>query len=284
MTGETGATKRGLCAQSPGFQPDAESSQHRPLLGMEVCVSCQWMAEGNAAALFETTRWSVVCAAGAAKGEDSDAALAWLCERYWFPLYTYVRGRGHEPETAEDIVQGFFARIIARDGIGAADAGRGTFRTFLLGCLNHHLADEQRRALAAKRGAGLRLVSLHDENAEEWLQRDIAGGRTPEQDYDRAWALAVLERVIGRLRIECEADGNEGRFALLRPFLDGDRGELPLAEAASRLRMSLAGVKSLVHRLRARMREMIREEIRETVQTESQVDDELRSIFAALRA
>ncbi len=236
------------------------------------------------AGLFVTTRWSVVRAVAGTGSEDADEALAWLCERYWFPLYAYVRGRGHPPAEAEDLIQGFFARIVERSVIHSADERRGSFRTFLLGCLNHYLTDEFRRSRAAKRGAGLSMVSLHDDGAEDWLQRDMAGGRTPEQDYDRAWALALLDRVMERLQRECEADGSPGRFGILRPFLDGDRGEVPLTSAAEQLGLSLSAVKSTVHRLRARMRELIRSEIRQTVLTESEIDDELRAIFAALRA
>jgi len=238
----------------------------------------------NGGGLFLTTRWSVVRAAVATGGSSADQALAWLCERYWFPLYAYVRGKGTPPADAEDLIQGFFARILERDMFTKADAERGTFRTFLLGCLNHYLTDEYRRARAAKRGAGLHMVSLQEDGAEDWLQRDVAGGRSPEQDYDRAWALALLDRVIERLRRECEADGKAGRFAVLRSFLDGDREATSLAAAAEQLDLTVPAVKSIVHRLRGRMRELIRDEIRQTVQTELEVDQELRAIFAALIA
>jgi RNA polymerase sigma-70 factor (ECF subfamily) len=233
---------------------------------------------------FATTRWSMVLAASGGEAADVHAALSWLCERYWFPLYAFVRRKGSSVEEAEDLVQAFFTRLLEQKPFAGADAKRGRFRSYLLGCLNRFLADEWRRAQAIKRGARLHFVSLHDEDAEHWLQRELATSRTPEQDYDRAWALALLDRVLEVLRTECEEDGHGGRFVTLRPFLDGNRSELALADAAKMLRLSLPALKSVVHRLRQRLRELIRGEIRETVQTETEVEDELVVLFSALKS
>ena len=238
--------------------------------------------EPRARAQFTQTRWSLVLAAGNRREGDSHAALAWLCERYWFPLFAHVRGRGQSAEDAEDSVQAFFEHLLTQKVIGRAEAERGRFRSFLLGCLNHFLAHEWIRGQRLKRGGGAAFISLHEHDAEARLQRELADRRSPALDYDRAWALTLLDRVFARLRSECEDDGNSGRFEVLQNFLQGERGELPLAQAAATLALPLPALKSLVHRLRQRFREMIREEVRETVSAEADVPAELQHLFAAL--
>lgn len=211
-----------------------------------------------------------------------EEALGWLCERYWQPLTTWARAKGLSPEDAEDLVQGFFAQALKGGLVGSAEASRGRFRSYLLGALEHHWTDERRRSGAQKRGGGHEPLPLHGHAVADGIP-EIPSGRTPEEEYDRAWAAAVLDRAMARLEEECDADGHSGRFAVLRIFLDGDRGELPLAEAAERLELSMPALKSAVHRLRRRMAEMVRDEIRETVQSPEDVEAELRALFAALR-
>jgi len=231
---------------------------------------------------FQATRWSMVLAARQRQTPEGHAALVWLCERYWQPLYAWARAKGLPAEDAEDLVQGFFAQALQDEMLATADGSRGRFRSFILGCLEHHWTDQMRRGGAAKRGGGTTIIPL-DASREEDLGT-IPGGRTPEQEYDRAWARAMLARATSRLEQECDADGHTGRFALLRPFLDGERGELPLAAAAERLGLSLSALKSVVHRLRQRMRTLIREEVRETIDSEDDVEAEMRELIRALKS
>jgi RNA polymerase sigma-70 factor (ECF subfamily) len=239
---------------------------------------------GNAAPVqFQATRWSMVAAARRRQTPEGEAALVWLCERYWRPLYVWARAKGMSSADAEDLVQGFFEHALQGSLVESADASRGRFRSFLLGCLSHYWTSQLRRGGAAKRGGGAAIIALHGSSAEEQWATEIPSGRTPEQEFDRTWANAVLDRVTSRLEQECDADGHAGRFAVLRAFLDGEKGETTLATAAERLDLSLAALKSIVHRLRQRMREMIREEIRETVETEAEVEAELQDLFRALK-
>jgi len=53
--------------------------------------------------VFATTHWTVVLAAGRQHTPQADVALEELCRTYWFPLYAYVRRRGHSKEDAEDL-------------------------------------------------------------------------------------------------------------------------------------------------------------------------------------
>ncbi len=243
--------------------------------------------DAGGAGQFQATRWSIVLAARKRQSPEGEAAMVWLCERYWPPLLAWARAKGLPPADAEDLVQGFFEHMLQGGLLGSADASRGRFRSFLLGCLGNYWTDQLRRAGAAKRGGGETMMTLNGvnrpETGEAWAA-EIPSGRTPEQEYDRAWACAVLDGVTTRLEKECDADDHAGRFAVLRAFLDGDRGEVPMATAADTLGLSLAALKSVVHRLRQRMREMIREEIRETVETDAEVHAELQELFRALRS
>src|SRR4051812_9870833 len=82
--------------------------------------------------LFTTTHWSVVLAARQTKTPEATEALEKLCRAYWYPLYAFVRRRGHAPHDAQDLTQEFFARLLEKNYLGAVDPGKGKFRSFLL--------------------------------------------------------------------------------------------------------------------------------------------------------
>jgi len=235
-------------------------------------------------ARFSTTRWSVVVAAG---GDDTAGArdsLARLCGSYWFPLYAFVRRRGHSPEDAQDLTQAFFARLMEKNWVADADRSKGRFRTFLLSALTHFLSDEWDRARAQKRGGGAATLPLSFDTAEERYVREPADPDTPERIFERRWALALLDEVVSRLRDEYEGDGKADLFTALHPCLVGERTALPYAELAQSLGTSESAVKSAVHRMRQRYRHLLREEIASTVGSPDEVDDELRHLFAVLSA
>ena len=149
---------------------------------------------------FATTRWSMVLAAGAGPSERADRALSELCAGYWHPLYAYVRRRGYDPDDACDLTQAFFARLIEQRRLAAADPVRGRFRSFLLTAMKNFLASEWRRQAAAKRGGGAEVVSIDAADAEDRHRIEPADNRTPEADYQRRWALALIERAVDDVR------------------------------------------------------------------------------------
>jgi RNA polymerase sigma-70 factor (ECF subfamily) len=233
---------------------------------------------------FHTTRWSVVLAAA---GDDPDAArtaLADLCEAYWYPLYAYARRRGLSPEAAEDGVQGFFAAFLEKAWAGAADPARGRFRAFLLTAFRRHLGKERDRERAAKRGGGRRPLSLDFGDGERRYASEPAHVETPETLFERRWALTLLERVLAGLAAEMTGAGKTETFEALAAHLPGAGEAPPHAETAGRLGKTEAAVKVAVHRLRARYRERLREEIAQTVASPAEIDDEIRSLLAALSA
>lgn len=237
--------------------------------------------EKTVAGRFADTRWSLVMVARDGQEQDAAQALGMLCEAYWQPLYAYLRRAGHAPHDAEDLVQGFLARVVERGIVGEAEAVRGKFRSFLIGCLEHFLANEWRREHRLKRGGGAEALPLHDPAVAARVEASLGKADDPRTAFERAWALTVLDRALERVRVECDTE-SATRFEVLKPFLTAPRGDLPLDEAAARLKVSLAALKSMVHRLRVRYRELVRAELRETVLTESDVDEELRHLREVL--
>jgi RNA polymerase sigma factor (sigma-70 family) len=233
-------------------------------------------------AAFVTTHWSLVLTAGRNDTTRAQNALAKLCQTYWYPLYAYVRRRGHPAADAQDLTQEFFARLLEKNWVGAADRQKGKFRTFLLSAMNHFLADAWDKARAQKRGGGRTPVPLQFDTAETRYGHEPADPATPEQNFERRWALTLLDEVLNRLRAEYEQDGRAELFAALNPCLVGDRTSQPYAELAVKLGASEGTIKSAVHRLRQRYRELLRDEIGQTVAGPEEVDEELRHLFAVL--
>jgi RNA polymerase sigma factor (sigma-70 family) len=224
---------------------------------------------------FAATRWTVVLTAARSDTTRARAALGNLYQTYWFPLYAYVRRRGYGAADAEDLTQGFFARLVAFDSLAAVTREKGRFRSFLLASLNHFLADEWDRASAQKRDARL-TVPLDTQSAETRYLREPADTETPERLFERQWALTLLETVVQRLQREHEAAGKGDLFMTLRFSITGDRHTVPYAELAARLGLSDEAVRVAVHRLRRRYRQVLREEIAHTVADEAEVEEELR--------
>jgi RNA polymerase sigma-70 factor (ECF subfamily) len=231
---------------------------------------------------FHTTRWSLVLAAGHKESPAADAALAELYERYWFPVYAYFRRHAGDVHQAEDLTQEFLCRLNEKNVWAAADPARGRFRSFLLTAARNFLAGHWKRQGALKRGGTARSLPLDFDFGESRLSRHPADRHTPETEFDRRWAVALLERVLSRLERESSADGKADQFQVLKHFLAGRSMDTSVAEAAGQLHMSEGALKTAAHRLRRRYRELLREEIAETVGSPEEIDDEIRSLFQAL--
>ena len=238
-------------------------------------------AEGSGAR-FVTTHWSVVLVAGRSDSTRAQHALGRLCQTYWYPLYAYVRRRGHSPHDAQDLTQEFFARLLERHTIANADPNRGRFRSFLLSTMNHFLAHEWDKVRAQKRGGGRQILSLDLARAEERYDLEPVDHSSPDKLFDKQWASALLEEVLNQLEAEYQQSAKTELFATLKQTLTGTRESQPYAVLATRLGMNEAAVKVAVHRLRKRYRELLRVEITNVVADPEQTDDELRHLFTAL--
>ena len=238
-------------------------------------------ANGGAMA-FTTTHWSLVLEA---QGETPAAqrALEILCRTYWRPLYGFARRHGLGREEAQDLVQEFFARLLAHRNLDTVRREKGRLRSYLLVSLKRFLATERHRASSVKRYETGPHIPL-----DELLESDLADFERTESFsadrlYERRWALAVLEQVLMRLESEYQAAGNAALFERLKEFLVGERGRPTQAEIATELGMTENAVKQAFHRLRQRYRVLLREEIAHTVAQPGDVEGELRHLVSVLR-
>jgi RNA polymerase sigma factor (sigma-70 family) len=233
---------------------------------------------------FETTRWSLVVAAGSGDSSAARAALATLCETYWYPLYAYVRRRGTSPDDARDLTQGFLMSLLERRNFEHLRQHRGRFRAFLLASLQHFLANDAARRRAQKRGGGAAILPLAFDEAESRYLVEPAESTTPETLYERRWALTVIDRVLDDLRSEWHADGRAAEFVELKSCLLGVNPPGGYAAIAARLGTTEGAVKTAVHRLRRKFQKALRNDIAETVSNPEDVDDEIRYLVRALGA
>lgn len=227
---------------------------------------------------FATTRWTMVVNAADDHSPQAAAALASVCQSYWYPLYAYVRRQGFDAHTAQDLTQGFFAKLIEKNYLSAADRQRGRFRWFLITAFKCFLANEHDRAHALKRGGGESPLSLDGMNAEERYAAEPADALNADLIYDRRWALDLLARARARLSQEYGEDGKARRYELLSSFLPGGQPLGSQADLGAQLGLSENAVKQEVHRMKRRMAELIRAEVEQTVSSPDDVDDELRHL------
>ena len=234
-------------------------------------------------AAFTTTHWSVVLEA---QGESPAAqeALEKLCRTYWRPIFAFLRRQGIPPEEAEDITQGFFAELLERRSLSAVRKEKGRLRSFLLGGLKYFLANEERRAMAVKRGKGQRPIPLDELRAGERIETEPADPMTAEMIYERRWALTVLENVLSRLKDEYQTAGNAALFDLLKQLLPDEPGSPSQADIAAQLGMTENAIRQAFYRFRQRYQSLLREEIAHTVATPGDIEDELRHLIAVLEA
>ena len=231
--------------------------------------------------IFATTHWSVVLAAGRQADPAARTALEESCQTYWFPVYAYIRRRGRTREDAEDLTQEFFRRLLERNDFARLDSEHGRFRAYLLAVLKHFLANEWDKSQRQKRGGGMEPLSLDWRTADTQFQVAVASPLSPDQAFDREWAVALLAKVVETLREECAADGKAAQFVLLKDFLATGSGESTYAEIARSLSMEETAVRVAVHRLRKRYRQLLRNEISHTLSNAGQVDEELNALFSA---
>jgi RNA polymerase sigma-70 factor (ECF subfamily) len=232
---------------------------------------------------FAATRWTMVFAAADGNASPRAAeAMAELCRAYWYPLYAFVRRRGHDTHEAEDLTQEFFLRLLAKNYLADVERGKGKFRAFLLAALKHFLANEWDRSQTQKRGGGQVFCALDAACAENRYQREPSHDLTPEKLFERHWALTVLEQVLVRLQAEFVTEGRQTLFDMLKQSLTGGQPSPRYAEVAAALGMSEGAVKVAAHRLRRRYRQLLRAEIAQTVAGPEEIDDEIRYLLACL--
>jgi RNA polymerase sigma factor (sigma-70 family) len=240
------------------------------------------MEGGDRPRKVRTTRWSVVLASRSRDDAQARQALAFLCHAYWYPVYAWVRRRGHSPEDAADLAQEFFSRLLERSDLARADPARGRFRSWLLTSLNNFLANEWDRARAKKRGGGEAPISLDTVEGERRYQLEAPQALGPDQLYQRRWALTLLDRVLEQLRAEQLERGKGAFFERVRGFLTSEGAPGSTEAVAAELGTTPGALKTAVSRLRGRYRELLCAEIAETVEDPREAEDEIRGLLAVL--
>jgi RNA polymerase sigma factor (sigma-70 family) len=240
-------------------------------------------SERHGPRVFATTHWSVVLAAGEGASDLSRGALETLCRAYWYPIYVYVRRKGHGPDEAEDLTQEFFVQLIAKERLRLADRQKDRFRTFLLAMLDYFLAREWSRAHRQKRGGQFAFVSLDQPSPEARYQLEPADDETPEKKFEKQWALAVLQNALAALEKESAAAGKNALFAAIRGVLSDELGDGVYGSIGERLGMTEGAVRVAVHRLRRRYGELLRAEVAQTVGSAAEAEEEFAYLVQVLR-
>jgi RNA polymerase sigma-70 factor (ECF subfamily) len=231
---------------------------------------------------FRTTNWSTILAAREAPSSESRRALEALCQAYWYPVYAYVRRQGHDAEEARDLTQAYFAALLEKGYLDDYDPGRGRFRVFLQASIGHFLSKEREKVRTWKRGGRAEILPLDVDDGESRYRFEPADRVTPEEMFERRWALTVLERALARLRAEQGASGRAQEFDRLEPILTGQGPRVRYEEIAADLGTTEGAIKNSVQRLRQRLGRLLREGIADTVADPDQVDDEVRYLLGVL--
>jgi RNA polymerase sigma-70 factor (ECF subfamily) len=241
------------------------------------------MADPSPDSAFCTTRWTLVLRS---RGEapESRAALGELCEAYWEPVFRFLRREGRHDDESRELAQEFFARLLAGSGIGAVDPSRGRFRSYLLGALKHFLTERRRNESREKRGGGAVLESLDAEgpDASPGLQVADPSAGISDKQFDREWALAVMDRSLRAVQADFEKAGRQAQFETLKPWLVGDTANLSQADAAEVLGTTTGAVKVMIHRLRKDFRAAVEAELAQTVPDAEGIAEELRYLIEVL--
>jgi RNA polymerase sigma-70 factor (ECF subfamily) len=236
---------------------------------------------------FAETRWTLVQRAQG-HSEDATVALSELCEAYYTPVHRFVCGWCNDAEEARDLTQEFFARLLSRPQIGGAAPEHGKFRSFLLGAVKHFLCDIHDRGRRLKRGGGVEHVALdapsgNDGDTAESARIEDMSTPPPDVEFDRQWALHVLERALESLEKAFVEDGKALHFQALKPWLVSSKVSDEEAAAAAELGLQDGALRVAVHRLRQRFRDQLRREISQTLAAGADVDMEMQHLLAALR-
>ena len=234
------------------------------------------------AAWFTTTHWSLVLNARESDSPQADEALEKLCRSYWYPLYAYVRSRELDRESAKDLTQGFFARLLEKNYLADVQREKGRFRCFLLASLKHFLSDEWDKSRAQKRGGGQVHISLDDTTVENRYRLEPVDVMDPEQLYERRWAMTVLEQAQGKLEGEYSKAGKSDLYARLRAVESDPQSAQTFAEIAVEMGLTESAVKSAAFRMRQRYRELVRAEVANTVGSPAEIDEELRHLIGVI--
>lgn len=237
---------------------------------------------GGETGSFHTTQWNIVLTSAQTDTSAAGDALAQLCQRYWPPLYIFLRRRGRSPDDAKDMVQEFFLHMIEERAFARASPDRGRFRNFLLGAFTRFLASEFQRVKAQKRGGSCQFLSLDVEDEEARIATELTTAATPERAFEESWAVTVVEHAFRQLADTAKARGRSEVFAAVRPYITGEGQSDSYIMAAAALGLTENGFKTLVHRFRREFGATLRREVLSTLSDPADLDQELQYLRSML--
>jgi DNA-directed RNA polymerase specialized sigma24 family protein len=235
-------------------------------------------------AAFPTTHWSRVAHAVDPAAPEARAALAELCRAYWYPIYAFIRCKGHDPDLALDLTQDYFTRLLETGVLASADHRRGRFRAFLRTDCVYFLSHHHERRLALKRGGDRTALPIDGRDAEDRYLREPTDVETPASLFDRTWVLNLLDEVLKQLAREYAECGRGAWFEILQGSISKQAGQVAYADLAARMGTTEGAVQQAVQRLRKRYKAILRERIAATLDApdEAAINDEIRDLFTAL--
>lgn len=220
--------------------------------------------------LFPTTNWSNI---GRLDSPDFARALSELCQQYWYPVYAFIRRRSSDAHQAEDLTQAFFEKMLTQQTFRLADPDKGRFRAFLLTSVRNFVASDYASQQTLRRGGGHRVIPIDTVQAEQLYHRNRSNGASPEDDFDRAWALALIERALDRLRLEFSKNQQSTRFELLVPCLRSE--PVDFEAVAVTLGIDPAAARKAASRCRQRYGQILRDEIASTLSEHGDLELEI---------
>ncbi len=234
---------------------------------------------------FQTTHWSLVLAASQADSPQAQAALSQLCRLYWYPVYAFLRRRGHKPDAAKDLTQELFYRLIEKRSLEVVDREKGRFRSFLLACVQNLLAKQWEKEHTLKRGGQYSFVPLDEVWAETRYSAEPADPMSPEKLFERRWALTLLDQAMEQLQREYANAGKNAQFEALQVFLSGAK-ESPAsyAEIGAQLNLGENAARQAAYRMRGRFGELLRMQVAQTVAGPAELEAELTHLRTVLSA
>jgi hypothetical protein len=224
---------------------------------------------------FANTRWSMVMHLAGTESPAARDALGELAQRYWHPVYAYVRRSGHQPAVAKELTHTILQRLSRDNDTGPPASGH--YRHFLLERVRSYLAGE----LAAPASAVVLEVEAPADLEVRYLRNHLESA-TPEDAFQRSFALVVLNRSLQRLRSEADETGHLEMYKALEPYLARDPGPVQCERIIAALHIRQMTLLMALKRLRQRLRELAAEELSDTVSTADELSSEQDALLAVL--
>lgn len=237
---------------------------------------------GGTGEVFLTTHWSLIQGVDSTDEDGNRTLIGLLMNRYWKPIYCYLRRKGYKNEQAKDLTQAFFHEVvIERHLIENADAAKGRFRSFLLMAIDRYLINVQEMETAQKRKPKGRLVPL-DMVAPPELPQSLMSS-DPADSFSYAWITDLLERVLDQVEAKCYEDGKAVhwylfRDRLLKPIVDGT-DPVPIGKLCTKYGIEDGSkVSNMIVTVKRRFQTIMKQHLRDSVTSDEYVAGEVEEI------